>query len=251
MRMARYRTNLKKFDWNDIDAVTSDDGTRVYHTPDGPAPSVTTILGSLPNPELDAWRERVGEEEANRISKEATTIGTYMHDMLEAHLKKEEFPYDGSELESIGKRMSLVIKRFGWRKLNEVWAVEIPLHFNDLYAGRTDLVGLYDGQPTIMDYKTSRYIKPPEHLEKYRLQLAAYAMAMEHMFGMRFDMGINFFAIRPNDEFKKPATSHIVIMDQKMMTEYKIKWIEVLVEYYRNDDSKIESLGRMIDLVES
>jgi len=250
--VARYRMNLDRMKWSDISADTDPDtGMRVYHTPSGPALSVTTILGSLPNPELDAWRERVGPEEAARVSKEATTIGTYMHDILEAHLKGEEFPYDGSELESIGKQMSNVVRRVGWRDLTEVWAIEIPLHFGKLYAGRSDLVGTYKRKPAIMDYKTSRYIKPVEQLEKYRLQLAAYGLAAEHMFGEKFEIGVNFFAIRPNNQFSKPARSHVTTIDEKQMQMYKIKWAEILVDFYREDRDMDDDLGLLVDLVES
>lgn len=254
--MARYRLKLDKFDWYEIDADTdSTTGKRVYHTPDGPANSVTTILGSLPNPELDEWRERVGEEEANRISKEATDIGTLMHDHLEALLLKKEFipnpDCNPDEHLKMAKQMSKAIQWYGWRKMREVWAVEIPLHFGDLYAGRTDLVGVYDGKPAIMDYKTSKFIKMPEHLKKYRLQMAAYALAMEKMFGQRFECGVNFFALRPNPEFNKAAESHVVEMDAEMMLEYKVQWIEILMDYYDGDIGKLEQIEEMVQMVNS
>ena len=248
--MARYKVKLDTIKWNEIEADTNaTTGQRVYHTPAGPAMSVTTILGTLPHPELDEWRERVGEEEADRISLEATTIGTYMHDMLEAHLLKNDFPYDGSELEAIGKSMAKAIRMFGWQKLQEVWAVEMPLHFLDLYAGRTDLVGVYTGKPAIMDYKTSKYIKPPEHLENYRLQMAAYSLAVEKMFGIKCNIGVNFFSIRPNEEYKKTAQSHIVVMDEAMMYEYKLKWAEILIDFYADEPTKLESIEAMMDMI--
>lgn len=254
--MPRYKLKLDKFDWYEIDADTdSSTGKRVYHTPDGPANSVTTILGSLPNPELDAWRERVGEEEADRISKEATDIGTLMHDHLEALLLKKEFiPNPDCNPDThlaMAKQMSKAIQLYGWKRMQEVWAVEIPLHFGDLYAGRTDLVGVYAGTPAIMDYKTSKFVKAPEYLKKYRLQMAAYALAMEKMFGARFDCGINFFALRPNKDFGKPAASHIVEMDADMMLDYKIQWIEILVEYYDGQPHKLEQIDEMIRMVDS
>lgn len=252
--MPRIKKKLDTFNWYDIEADTDEvTGKRVYHTPAGPASSVTTILGSLPNPELDEWRERVGHEEADRISKEATDIGTLMHDSLEAYLLDEVYIPNSNcnpdEHLEMALQMAKAIRLFGWKKLQEVWAVEIPLHFEDLYAGRTDLVGKYDGKPAILDYKTSKFVKAPKYLEKYRLQLAAYALAMEHMFGIKFDHAVNFFAIRPNPEFNKPAQSHVVTMDESMMTEYKIKWTEILVDFYQGDDDRLVKIDSLIDLI--
>lgn len=249
--MARFPITLDKFPYYDIHADTSEDGTRVYHTPAGDAPSVTTILSSLPNPELDAWRERVGLEEAERISKEATTIGSYMHDMLEAHLRGQEFKRDGSDLETTAVQMHNAIKMFGWRKLNAVWGVEVPLHFNDLYAGRTDMIGVYSQAPSILDYKTSKYHKPPQHLVKYKLQISAYCLALEHMFGQRIDQGVLFFAIRPYPERKQAAQSSVIVISPPELREYKIKWIEVLVDYYaERDQSKLSQIDSLIDLID-
>lgn len=255
--MSRYKKHLDKFSWYDIEADTDKvTGKRVYHTPAGDAPSVTTILSTLPNPELDAWRERVGEEEANRISKEATDIGTLMHDYLEAHLLEKKYipnPECNPDLYlDTALQMGKTIQLFGWRRLNQVWCVEIPLHFEDLYAGRTDLVGVYDRRPSIMDYKTSKYEKPDEHLKKYRLQMAFYALAFEHMFGQRIDYGVNFFAIRPSPEFRKPAESKLSIMDEAMMKEYKLKAVDVLFEYYDGQwtDSKLIAMDKLVTQVE-
>ena len=253
--MTRIKRVLDKFDWYDIEATTSDTG-RVYHTPVGDAPSVTTILSSIPSPELDEWRERVGIEEATRITREATDIGTLMHDSLEAFLLKEEYvpnPECNPDVHlNTALQMAKVIRLMGFRNVNEVWAVEIPLHFDTLYAGRTDLVGLYNSTAAIMDYKTSKYVKPPEQLHKYRLQLAAYAIALERMFGMRIDLGVNFFAIRPNSEFKKTAESHPVLVDEQMMTDYKYRWADLLLDYYGpSDQTKLDSISAMIDLIEA
>jgi len=246
--MARYRTELDHFDWYDIDATTSDSG-RVYHTPDGDAPSVTTILSSKPNPELDAWRERIGEEEAKRITDEACTIGTHMHDRLECLLKGDEYPNSGDEYEGMAAQMARVIQLFGWKRMNAVWAAEIPLHYKDLYAGRTDLLGLYDNKPAIMDYKTSKFMKAPKYLDKYRMQLAAYSIACEAMFGQKFEYGVNFFAMRPNPEYKKPAESQISIIGPDEMITFKLKWIDLLTDYYHYNTNKLDMVESLLEFV--
>jgi len=246
--MARFRTELDHFEWYDIEATTSDSG-RIYHTPNGDAPSVTTILSSCPNPELDAWRERVGEDEANRITEEACTIGTHMHDRLECLLKNEEYPDSGDEYEDIAAQMARVIQMFGWKRLNAVWAVEIPLHYKSLYAGRTDLLGLYDRKPAIMDYKTSKFMKAEKYLDKYRMQLAAYSLAAEAMFGQKFEYGVNFFAMRPNPEFRKPAESQISIIGPDEMINFKLKWIDLLMNFYQSDSEKLDMVEELLEFV--
>lgn len=231
--MARYKLELDKFPYSEMESHTAESGQRVYYTPAGPAPSVTTILSTLPNPELDAWRERVGEEEANRVSKEATTIGSYMHDMLENTLKGEEIVRDGSDLETMAAEMFQAVRLFGWKKLERVWGVEVPLHYDSLYAGRTDLVGVYDGKPSIMDYKTSKFHKAPEHIEKYKLQMAAYKTAHEHMYpGVVFEQGVLFFSIRPNKQYGKRAQSNVVVVGKDEMEHYQEMWVEILENYY-------------------
>jgi len=251
--MGLLRTKFKrdKFAYPDMTADTDPEtGKRVYYTPDGPAPSVTTILASLPNPELDAWRARVGDEEADRISKEATTIGSYMHDMLESYLKDEEFVRDGSELESTAAQMAKAVKLFGMRQLNEVWGIEVPLHLEDLYAGRTDLTGVYRNLPSIIDYKTSKYAKPPEHLVKYKLQMAFYALAHEYMFGQKIEQGVLLFAIRPNPERNIAAQSNVVIVGGHEFFQVKLDAIQVLIDYWSvRDNSRLDSIERLMHMV--
>jgi hypothetical protein len=227
-----YSINLSRFEYPELSSVTNPDGKRQYMTPDGPAPSVTTILGTLPNPELDAWRERVGEEEANRISKEATTIGSYMHDMLEQFMLNRKYEKGLDPLEAIAAKMFQPVRLIGLKDLNEVWGVEVALHVSNIYAGRSDLIGVYKKRPSVIDYKTSIYPKPPKHLEKYKLQTAAYAVANEHLTGQSLDQGVLLIGIRPNLERNVPANCQVVIMDQAEMDHYKVKWAEVLEGFY-------------------
>lgn len=227
-----YSINLSRFDYPDLSSVTNPDGKRQYMTPDGPAPSVTTILSTLPNPELDAWRERVGEEEANRISKEATTIGSYMHDMLEQFMLSRPYTKTQDPLEAVASKMFQPVRLIGLKNLNEVWGVEVALHVSNIYAGRSDLIGVYKARPSVIDYKTSIYPKPPKHLEKYKLQTAAYAVAHEHLTGQALDQGVLLIGIRPNLERNVAANCQVVIMDQTEMDHYKVKWAEVLEGFY-------------------
>lgn len=234
--MARFKMNTDRFAYPDIRSHTAPDGQRVYYTDAGDATSVTTILSSLPHPELDAWKERVGEEEAERVSKEATTIGNYMHDQLEAHVKGEKYqiPKDVQpDLMKMAKQMFNYVKLFGLKKLDEVWGVEVALHYEDLYAGRTDLVGVYDGKPSIIDYKTSKFLKKDEFIYNYKLQLAAYSIAHEWMFPeVEFEQGVLLIGMRPNEKYNKPAQVQTVIIDQDELDEFRVRWCDVLTDFH-------------------
>src|SRR5262249_54860394 len=107
------------------------------------------------------------------------------------------------------------------------------LHYEDLYAGRTDLVGKYKGLASIIDYKTSVFRKKTEYLESYKLQVAAYAVAHEWMFPeQQFEQAVILIGIRPSPEYKKAATVQRVIMDAAELQTYRERWTEVLWEYH-------------------
>lgn len=244
----------RKYKWredllfNDMESDTSESGYRVYYTPEGEASSVTTILGELPNPIIEAWRKRVGDEEADRISKEATDIGTFMHDTLECILKEETPPVPSNELEEMASMMSKPIKMIGLRNVTELWGVEEALHLSNVYAGRSDIIGQYKNIPSIMDFKTSKRRKPDEYLHHYKMQLSAYALAFEDMFGESINQGVLFIAIRPN-EYNKFATLQLEVIED--LTKYKKEWVEVVVDFCERNgimEEKVESLSRLCDL---
>lgn len=165
---------------------------RVYVTPSGKVyPSVTTILGStLPDEKrgfLEAWAKRVGQDEADRISKEARDKGTAVHLMAERFLlgrplreAGETFP-PGAEESFNGIKLML-------KKVDDVWGIEAPLYSDEFeFAGTADLIGQYKGVPSILDYKTSRRLKTAEDIGDYKLQLTAYAIAHNEMYGTDID----------------------------------------------------------------
>jgi len=213
----------------EMESVTAESGSRVYATPSGPAPSVTTILSTIPHPGLHEWRERVGEEEAARVSLEATDIGSAMHDMLEAYVRKVPFEPRGIPEEAIAKKMFAAVRMMGLRGLDEVWGIEVPLYYEDLYAGRTDLVGVYNGKPSIIDYKTAKYFKKDEWIHDYYLQTAAYALAHDWMFpDFKIEQAVLLIGTRPNPEYNVPPKCQIVTVDAERMEGFKDEWVEVL-----------------------
>ena len=149
---------------------------RFYKTPEGFLyPSVTTILSSIPNPELEKWKQSVGEEEAKRISKKATENGTRLHDFCENYLLGNNPKLDIFQKDSYGKLPKI---------LDEIKpvALEKMLYSNKLrVAGTLDCLGKYQSKYHIIDWKTTSKLKFNGEFDTYWLQTSAYAMMVyEH-----------------------------------------------------------------------
>jgi ATP-dependent exoDNAse (exonuclease V) beta subunit len=177
------------------------DGKRLYATPDGRrVPSVTTILSQTKDmTHLHAWRKRVGESEAQRIATESANIGTVMHKSLERHVLGQDRTPGSNLIQQKAHEMANVIIEHGLKGVTEVWGSEINLYYPELYAGTTDLVGVYNGAPAIMDFKQSRRLKKAEWVEDYYLQLVAYAEAHNKLFGTRIRTGRMFICTQANE----------------------------------------------------
>ena len=230
----KYRTDLI---YPDLLSETLPTGNRTYATPEGPASSVTTILSTLPHPELDAWRARVGAEEADRISKEATDIGTCMHNRLEAYVLAEDYVDTGIPEEKYAKMMFQAVKLLGLGKISEIGGVEVALYCHSLYAGRTDLIGVYNNIPSIIDYKTSKFYKRDEHIRNYKLQTAAYAVAHDEMFGdTGIKQGVLLIGTRPSFEYKTAPQVQKVIIGEEELNHYKVEWMDVVENFHRANE---------------
>mgnify|MGYP006281561487 CR=1 FL=1 len=158
---------------------------RVYATPDGEKlPSVTTILSATKDQtHLIEWRKRIGEEKAAQITKEASGVGTAMHANLERFLCGLERQPGNNPVHVQANAMADVIIENGLSKVNEVWAMEQSLYFPGLYSGTTDLVGVHEGEPAVMDHKQTNKPKKAEWVEDYYLQLMAYILAHNEVYG--------------------------------------------------------------------
>ena len=150
--------------YDDLIAVTKDSG-RVYTDPNNNTyPSITTVLSILSEDAIKAWRARVGEEEANRISKTASNRGTAVHDLLERYVNNES-DFD-KEVESHIMQSFYDVKPVLDKCLTKVYAQEAGLYSERLgVAGRVDCVGEWNGIDSIIDYKTSKKLKK-KHCEK-------------------------------------------------------------------------------------
>ena len=124
-----------------------------------------------------------------RIKNHSSRRGTAMHKYLEKYLLGE--PYE--DLTSIGqeaKPMAKKIMEVGLAPLEEIWGNEVTLYYPDLYAGSTDLVGMYNGQETLIDFKQSNRAKQRDWIDDYFLQVSAYAMAHDYLYNTRISQAI-------------------------------------------------------------
>ena len=149
-------------------------------------PSVTTVLTNTSNKSdsIQQWRNRVGEIEANRITKQSTDIGSMVHEALENYLNKKD--WDNFRNDQEGVIASKITEKFinsGLRSLTEVWGLGVGLILDGLYAGTADCTGMINDIPSIIDFKTARRMKKRKWIEDYFLQGCAYANAHNVMFG--------------------------------------------------------------------
>ena len=165
-------------------------GTRVYDIDNYRLPSVTTILGATKNQQfIKDWKAKVGEQEADRIKNHSSKRGTSMHKFLESYI--QGVGYD--DLTGIGqeaKPMAEKIIEVGLTPVEEYYGSEITLHYPGLYAGSTDLVCLHNGLETIADFKQANRPKKLEWIDDYFLQIAAYAMAHDYVYGSKIRQGV-------------------------------------------------------------
>jgi len=159
---------------------------RYYTTPSGEKyPSITTVLSALSRDSIAAWRKKVGEEEANRISRTASNRGTKIHSIAEAYLNN-----DANYMRDVmpnHKETFLTIRPL-LDKIDNIWYQECALYSDTLkVAGRVDCIGEYDGVLSVIDFKTSSRVKKKEDITSYFLQTTFYALALEEMIGSPVD----------------------------------------------------------------
>ena len=173
-------------------------GKRLYENPYGdPVPSVTTILSKTKDmTHLNAWKKRVGEKKAQEIVTEAAGVGSIMHEMLEAWSLNQE--YTGKNMLQAKMMAETVIKNVE-ADIDEVWGSEVNLCYPGLYAGTTDLVGIYKGRPTIMDFKQTNRPKKREWIDDYFMQAAAYGMAHNELYETKIENAAIFMCSRDCD----------------------------------------------------
>ena len=203
-------------------------GGRHYDINDTKLPSVTTILSATQSPEktaiLSKWKQKVGEKKADEIRDDAAARGTVMHRIIEGFVTGEGH-VDLSPMGQVAGIMAQTIFKDGLKgRMDEVWGSEITLYYPDLYAGATDLVGVYEGAEAIIDFKQSNKIKKREWIEDYFTQLAAYAMAHNHVYGTKIQSGIILMCTK-NNYFQK------FVVKDKEFQQYMWKWVSRVDQY--------------------
>ena len=223
-------TDLKRENKYDYQKYTRQEehGSRTYNVGEKKIPSVTTILSATQSEEkkasLDRWRERVGYQEAQRITTQAATRGTEMHYVLENYIDGKGYlnlSADGAQARLMAHE---IVKNL--EKLKVVWGNEVSLAYEDLWAGATDVVGLYDEQPTIIDFKQSNKPKREEYVEDYYYQIAAYSLAHKKQYGP-ITQGLICVCTKDKlyQEFK---------MNESKLNEYEEKWLERVHNYHKS-----------------
>ena len=179
------------------------DGKRVYDIDSGKfkLPSVTTILSATQSTEkresLQAWRNRVGEDNAARIVASSGARGTAMHKILEMYILEQGY-LDETNVGKQAHNMALQVIQNGLSNVTEYYGTECTLYYPGLYAGQTDLVGIHKGQDAIIDFKQTNKPKRKEWIEDYCLQLAAYAMAHNMLFNTKITKGVIMMCSKDN-----------------------------------------------------
>jgi len=165
------------------DLVTDTKPTgRVYVAPDGTNyPSVTTVLSILGEESIRAWRARVGEDEANKISHRASNRGTAVHNIIERYLLNEDTSDNLPHIKQSLANLRPILDR----SIGKIFGLEVALYSRHLgMAGRCDCIAEWNGVPSIIDFKTSRRVKKKENISNYFAQASAYAIMFEERTGL-------------------------------------------------------------------
>jgi len=219
------------------------DGKRHYDIGDDKLPSVTTILSATQSEEkkksLADWRARMGAQSADRIRDVSAMRGTAMHKFLECYIEGSGH----KDLTSIGKEAEPMAKKIiesGLRDLEEVWGQEVTLYYPGLYAGATDIVGIYEGKPAIIDFKQTNKPKKREWISDYFCQLGAYCMAHNYVYGTKIQSGVILMCSK-DLLFQKFEVSG------SEFVRHQHDFLRKIDQYYKNVPQKNEAQGTKND----
>lgn len=181
-----------------IQSQTFPDGKRYYVTPNGKKlPSVTTVIGAKKKESIMKWRQRVGEEVANKISRQATSRGTNMHTLCEYYLNNE--PKPPGVVMPDAKEMFISVKPY-LNKINNIHYQEVGLWSEHLgLAGRVDCIAEYEGVLSVIDFKTSKKVKKKEDIDDYFAQCVAYACMYEELVGIGIEQIVVIMAVENSE----------------------------------------------------
>ena len=209
-------------------------GDRHYDVNDEKLPSVTTILQATQDVEkaegIKRWTQKVGEAAAKRVLEQAAKRGTAMHSYLETYLQGGKV----LDLRDVGREASSMAETIidkGFNDLEEIWGSEVTLFYPNLYAGATDLCGIYQGRESIIDFKQSNKPKKVEWIKDYKLQMVAYAMAHNVVYDTQIEQGV-ILMCTPDNFFQK------FTVNGREFRELKWKWLQKVDKYYVTNKSQ-------------
>lgn len=222
---------IEKYEYKSIERKDLSDIGRVYVVNNTGLPSVTTILSKTKPLEekkkLQEWKDRVGHNEAKKISKEASDVGTIMHNILENWILNNEYDPGNNLIHRQAKSMAETIKENISPNISEVWGSEVSLYYPDLYAGTADVIGIWKGKPAIMDFKQANRPKKKEWISDYFLQGAAYSLCHNELYGTNINQCSIFMCSR-NFEFQLFESSG------SEFQYWKDEWARRVDKYYKN-----------------
>ena len=219
----------KKFDYpKSIRSLVK--GRRHYEIGNDKLPSVTTILSQTQSEEkkksLADWKARLGDQQADRVRDIAAMRGTAMHTYLEGYVRGTGH----KDLTSVGREAEPMAKKIiseGLCDLSEIWGSEVTLYYPELYAGATDVVGIYNGRESIIDFKQTNKPKRREWIEDYFVQLGAYAMAHNYVYRTKIQSGVILMCSK-DGFFQKFEVS------DKEFVKYQHAFLKRTDQYYKN-----------------
>ena len=205
------------------------DGSRHYSVNEERLPSVTTILKATESEEkkasLQAWKQRVGQKQAEIITREARSRGSSMHAYL------EKFLLGKLNLDLLGdntrERMMAdqIIENWLRYKHDEIWGCEATLYYPGKYAGAADCIGVYENKETIIDFKQSNKPKKEEWISEYFLQLSAYSLAHDKVYGSNIAQVVILLCTKDNI-FQR------FIVEGERLINYQNQFLEKVEQFY-------------------
>lgn len=199
------------------------DGKRFYISPNGnKLPSVTTVLGHFKKQQINEWRNKIGHEEAQKVSTRASIRGTKFHNMMEKYLLNDRNLFEDVMPDM---RQAFNDVRPTVDLIDNIHYIESPLYSEKLgLAGRTDVIGEFDGVLSIIDFKTSMKLKREEWIDNYFEQGTAYSLMYEELVGRPINQVVIIISVDGED---KPQ---LFVRDKNLYIEPLLKKIRTYKE---------------------
>lgn len=213
------------FSYPDLSTIEKNN-KRYYVVGDEHLPSVTTILSATKSADsekaLADWRIRVGEEEAAKVLERSLSIGSCIHKNVENYFLDPSTPMTGT-LQA--KTMTNIMLKKGAVHISDVCGSEVALFYEGLYAGRSDMVGVYKGKLSVIDFKNSVKPKKLSYIDDYMTQISAYRQAHDHMFGTKIEQSV-ILLVTQDFEFQE------FVVDYEEGKKYDDMWLTRLDKFY-------------------